>query len=87
MIHAKAQRREEKNKRVIHAEARRRGGVTPAAQRPASLLAKDDTLPASAGALLKRNTSASPRLRVNPLFLFAPLRLRVNKTFSGTAHV
>ncbi len=101
MIHAKpvlseaegARWREEVSEKVFHAETRRRGGVALAAQRLSHSSAEIDFLPASAGSL-PSFSSASPRLRVNPIFFapsrplgFAQDRLRVNQNFSGTPHV
>ena len=82
MIHAKARRREEVRVNVVHAEARRRGGLALAAQRPSNSLIEADPIPADAGSF----SSASPRLRVNPIFS-APSRRRVNQILPGPPHV
>ena len=94
MIHAKARRREEVRENVVHAETRRRGGLALAAQRPSNSLIEADPIPADAGFLSSSFSSASPRLRVNPIFFapsrpfgFAQDRLRVNQILPGTPHV
>ena len=93
MIHAMARRREESSEKMVRAEARRRGGVSLAAQRPSHSLIEADLLPASAG-VPSSFSSAPPRLRVNPIFFapsrpfgFAQDRLRVNQILPGTPHV
>ena len=86
MIHAKARRREEISEKVVRAEARRRGGVARATQRYSNSLIETDPIPADAGSPSSSFFSASPRLRVNPIF-FAPSRLRVNQILPGTPHV
>ena len=90
MIHAMARRREEISEKVVRAEARRRGGAARATQRYSNSLIETDPIPADAGSF----SSASPRLRVNPIFFapsrpfgFAQDRLRVNQILPGTPHV
>ena len=94
MTHAKARRREEISEKVVRAEARRRRGLALAAQRCSHSLAVADLLPAIAGICSFPFFSASPRLRVNPIFFapsrpfgFAQDRLRVNQILPGTPHV
>ncbi len=94
MIHAMARRREESSEKMVRAEARRRGGVSLAAQRPSHSLIEADSMPAGAGVPSSSFSSAPPRLRVNPIFFapsrpfgFAQDRLRVNQILPGTPHV
>ena len=94
---AKARWREESSEKVVRAEARRRGGVSLAAQRPSHSLIEADSMPAGAGVPSSSFSSAHPRLRVNKILLnlfapsrpfgFAQDRLRVNQILPGTPHV
>ncbi|TCP71885.1 hypothetical protein C8J43_102971 [Sphingomonas sp. PP-CE-1G-424] len=100
MIHAKpvlseaerAQRRDEFEKdefekKVFRAEAQRRGDGALAAQRLSRSPAEKDLMAAYAETVPKHFSSASLRLCAKHLILFAPSRLRVNQSFSGTSHV